>query len=465
MASVAVRIGQHQLVVAAGVETDRRHSRVNRGRIDIDELGIAARDVRIDRPVDRTSVDGEPAQAEGRIDRLRKIDDRERVAILAVDVIEVQAPAREEAGRGEVELGLEADIGAKHRRHLDVRIDRLGVAFTARGPVDAIGLNAGRNTGERTIGDDVDLTGRTAGRVGIALSEAEAVVLERVAEPDQRIAAGEHADAAPKLGAGEDAEIIEIVGEGRPRQDHGIEIVEPGRVREAVALKVQWIDVRRVTVIEIRAHAQDDVQLVVDAPVVLQVEGISIPLEPRSRVVDVAGPREIAESAFGSAADDIVRERARRVAGAGRKQARLEIRDVAEDKGSGRVLNEQVEDLGAVQLDAGLELVVAGIDVHQSAILFDRGLKVIGRARSTRPGKDGAAGDGARIVDADDDSRNRIVRLRFAAADRILAIGNLGTRVTQLGRDRIGDLRIEAGRVIVREGAADREGVEPGHLR
>src|SRR3546814_12709726 len=67
--------------------------------------------------------------------------------------------------------------------------------------------------------------------------------------------------------------------------------------------------------------------------------------------------------------------------------------------------------------------------------------------------------------DAHDDARDRIVRLRLAAADRILAVGDLRARIAQLGREFIAPLRIETSRLIVRLGAAGEEGVEPGDAR
>src|SRR3546814_9299412 len=67
--------------------------------------------------------------------------------------------------------------------------------------------------------------------------------------------------------------------------------------------------------------------------------------------------------------------------------------------------------------------------------------------------------------DAHDDARDRIVRLRLAAADRILAVGDLRARIAQLGREFVAPLRIETSRIIVRLGAAGEEGVEPGDAR
>src|SRR3546814_17140793 len=67
--------------------------------------------------------------------------------------------------------------------------------------------------------------------------------------------------------------------------------------------------------------------------------------------------------------------------------------------------------------------------------------------------------------DAHDEARDRIVRLRLAAADRILAVGDLRARIAQLGREFIAPLRIETSRIIVRLGAAGEEGVEPGDAR
>src|SRR3546814_11697743 len=67
--------------------------------------------------------------------------------------------------------------------------------------------------------------------------------------------------------------------------------------------------------------------------------------------------------------------------------------------------------------------------------------------------------------DAHDEARDRIVRLRLAAADRILAVGDLRARIAQLGREFVAPLRIETSRIIVRLGAAGEEGVEPGDAR
>src|SRR3546814_15285744 len=67
--------------------------------------------------------------------------------------------------------------------------------------------------------------------------------------------------------------------------------------------------------------------------------------------------------------------------------------------------------------------------------------------------------------DAHDEARDRIVRLRLAAAARILAVGDLRARIAQLGREFVAPLRIETSRIIVRLGAAGEAGVEPGDAR
>ena len=61
-----------------------------------------------------------------------------------------------------------------------------------------------------------------------------------------------------------------------------------------------------------------------------------------------------------------------------------QVGDVAEDQRAGGVLNEQVEELRLVDLEAELQLVVAGVDIGDGAELVDLGLEVVGRAREAR---------------------------------------------------------------------------------
>ena len=109
---------------------------------------------------------------------------------------------------------------------------------------------------------------------------------------------------------------------------------------------------------------------------------------------------------------------------------------------------------------------VAGVEVGDRLPTVDLGLEVVGRARVPGSGS-GWSHRACRpgIVDADDDARDRIGVLRLAAADRILEVLDLGVRVAELGREIVGPGRVEAGRVIVRVGAARSEGVLAGHLR
>src|SRR3546814_17634189 len=93
-----------------------------------DEPRVAAVPVRIDRRIDRAPVAREAIEALADIGGLRQIDDGERIAIFAVDIVEVEVPAAEEARGRELQLRRKADVVQQHRRHLDVRVYRMGVA-------------------------------------------------------------------------------------------------------------------------------------------------------------------------------------------------------------------------------------------------------------------------------------------------------------------------------------------------
>ena len=104
------------------------------------------------------------------------------------------------------------------------------------------------------------------------------------------------------------------------------------------------------------------------------------------------------------------------------------------------------------------------VELGDSAIGVDLRAQVVRATRETgtRENLSPVAGS---VIDTDDDAGDRIVRLRFAAADRILAIRNLRARITQFGREIVGPLRIEAARIIIRLGAAQIEGVGAGNAR
>src|SRR3546814_13040857 len=77
------------------------------------EPRVAAVPVRIDRRIDRAPVAREAVEALADIGGLRQVDDGERVAIFAVDIIEVEVPAAAEARGREIQLRREADVGAQ----------------------------------------------------------------------------------------------------------------------------------------------------------------------------------------------------------------------------------------------------------------------------------------------------------------------------------------------------------------
>ena len=67
---------------------------------------------------------------------MRKVHDRERIAVVAIDIIEIYPPVAEEAFLSEIEFRLEADVRTEHGRHLDVGIDRLGITRSLGSPAD-----------------------------------------------------------------------------------------------------------------------------------------------------------------------------------------------------------------------------------------------------------------------------------------------------------------------------------------
>lgn len=151
VAAEAVRIRQLDLVVARGGETFRRLARIDgRRSASAHEFGVAARRRRIDRAIDRPSVDSEPADAERRIDSLGEIDEGEGIAKLAVDGVDIDPPAVEETARRAAEIGRrrETEIGANDSRQLQIRVSRLGVGERVVGQRRACGDGASGNAGK-----------------------------------------------------------------------------------------------------------------------------------------------------------------------------------------------------------------------------------------------------------------------------------------------------------------------------
>src|SRR3546814_10927374 len=95
-----------------------------------DEPRVAAVPVRIDRRIDRAPVAREAIEALADIGGLRQIDDGERIAIFAADIVEVEVPAADEARGRAIQFRRKADVGAQHARTLDVRANMQGVPRT-----------------------------------------------------------------------------------------------------------------------------------------------------------------------------------------------------------------------------------------------------------------------------------------------------------------------------------------------
>src|SRR3546814_8423051 len=85
------------------------------------------------------------------------------------------------------------------------------------------------------------------------------------------------------------------------------------------------------------------------------------------------------------------------------------------------------------------------VELGGGAVGIDAGAQVVRGAREARSGQNLAVDlvTGVAGGDAHDDARDRIVRLRLAAADRILAVGDLRARIAQLGREFVAPLRID----------------------
>jgi len=95
-------------------------------------------------------------------------------------------------------------------------------------------------------GQDVDRAARSGVVAGstCALRKRHAVVLEDVAEPHDRVSAGEDAGAALDPAAPNDPAFGQRVGEAEARQHHGIDLVESGVVAEAIAVEEDRIELR-----------------------------------------------------------------------------------------------------------------------------------------------------------------------------------------------------------------------------
>ena len=243
----------------------------------------------------------------------------------------------------------------------------------------------------------------------VTLGEADAVVLEGVAEPDERVAAGEDSDAALQPARRKKLKSRQVVGETEARKDERVEIVEAGVVREAVAL----IEVRIEPGCRRRkspAGRRGPSSARRSPPVVLQVRRVDGPLELRGGVVDVAGRREVAEGTRRHAADDVVREGAGRIRG---KDAILEIGEVAEDQGARRVRTNRLKmspRLTSTPSFSGGWRLVVGEPLNRSSLvlrsLADR--EMPGPPSTSRRRERIANCSDRRIVDADDDARDRV---------------------------------------------------------
>src|SRR3546814_1687423 len=124
------------------------------------------------------------------------------------------------------------------------------------------------------------------------------------------------------------------------------------------------------------------VQPVGDLPIVLREDRPGRALERRRGVVDVAGGGEIALGTDRLTQGELLR---RRVGFPPiRQQAFAQRVDVLEIERAGRILDEQVEQVDAVHLDPGLELMRALAELCDGAIGIDAGAQVVRGAREAR---------------------------------------------------------------------------------
>ncbi len=389
MRAVVACVGQQ---VLATVRVPRRVTlrgdvRVSRGRVETDEGRVAAGQQGIDRPIDGTPVDREPAEARRYVDRLRQIRDRERIMILAVDIVEVQVPAAGERACAELEVRLVSDVRTIHGRQLDVGIDSLGEPVAGRGKRRGVVDHALRNTREIPARiDHVQRAGRARRRnaparaPALTRAKALAVVLEDVAEPDERIAAGEDSNAPLHPASTDDAEVRQVIGEAEARQQHRVDGVEARVVTDAVTVEEDRVEFRVIAVEPVEARARDKLQIIVHAPVVLCVNRVNGAFERRCRVVDVAAGRAVDERTCRRTAP---KDRVWRwIAGARPigEDAALQVCQAAKDQSAGGLLHEEVEDARMVKLEAGLQLVVARVEIGDALELVELRPEIVRRA-------------------------------------------------------------------------------------
>ena len=258
LAFVALAVGQLDLVVAAGAEAGRGD--VGVGRRDapfVLQLRITTGTGRIDRAIDRTTIDGVAIETLRGIDDLRQIDEIHRVHEPRVNEVEVEAPVTQEAG-GRSKVGGNPQIGTPHGRLLEVRIGRLRIGEATgrvrRGRVD----HALRDAGEGPAGDNISLGACGNARSVASLTEADckAVVGKRVRHVNRRVAAGKPANPALDNGVRDEPVVIEFVGQAEARQNDRIDFAEAVGVGEAITIKEVRVGHRRVARKPLDANAR-----------------------------------------------------------------------------------------------------------------------------------------------------------------------------------------------------------------
>ncbi len=115
---------------------------------------------------------------------------------------------------------------------------------------------------------------------------------------------------------------------------------------------------------------------------------------------------------------------------------------------------------------------VAGVPVCLELVLVQFGIQLVSRPRQARTGRKqavhiiGVAGDAvcARAADTHDQADGRVIRLRLAEADGILAVANFRTADADLGGEIFRPFGKQAARVVVRERAFQAVAVVAGQF-
>jgi len=296
---------------------------------------------------------------------------------------------------------VDGNVELPHRRLLQVGIDQVDVGrrLSAHRELRLV-VRVGREL--RQIGRAARQSGRTAAEGG----DLQAVVGERVGQPDRSGGTLEQAETAAQLSRAFGIEAV-VEAEARLKQ---LVAVDGGVVADAEVVEEALVEARPAADFRnIQSHAEQQVQVVGGGPAVLQEEAVVLERELRCSVVDVVA----VGLAEGEVAEDAV----------------AEILQAAEPVVAQAGFDEQVEDVVVFVVDAEPDGVVAGVVVTLEEDVQGFGAQHVCVAE--------LLGTEANRLTAEVDANGRQARL--VVGHRIeVAVGDL-----ELGREVVGPIGVE----------------------